>query len=59
MNLLGSSAFMSANPAQRFWRDYNMGARHAVMLAEVGFEVSGNQMLGVSDSDNITLPDFI
>lgn len=59
MNLMGSSAFTTENPAQRFWRDYNIGARHAVNLSEPGFEVSGRALLGMPPEDNITLPDFI
>jgi 3-hydroxy-9,10-secoandrosta-1,3,5(10)-triene-9,17-dione monooxygenase len=57
MNLAGSSAFADSNSAQRYWRDYNMAARHAVHLYEVGYEVYGRALLGVEP--NIVPPDFV
>lgn len=48
MTIAGSSAFMKASPIQRFWRDINIAARHAVLLSHVGFEVYGRELLGVS-----------
>lgn len=59
MDLMGSSGFSTSNPAQRYWRDFSTGSRHAVTLPSVGYEVFGRAQLGFPIEDNITLPDFI
>jgi alkylation response protein AidB-like acyl-CoA dehydrogenase len=56
MSGAGSSAFLEANNAQRFWRDFNVGARHVALASEVGYEVFGRAILGEPE---ITKPDFI
>jgi 3-hydroxy-9,10-secoandrosta-1,3,5(10)-triene-9,17-dione monooxygenase len=56
MNAAGSSAFLDANNAQRFWRDFNIGARHVALVPEIGYEVLGRSILGEPE---ITKPDFI
>ena len=43
----GSSAFLLDNPLQRFWRDLNVAARHAIYNPDVGFESYGRELLGV------------
>ena len=45
----GSSAFAESSPLQRIWRDSNIGARHAVMLPQIGLEVYGRALLGVEE----------
>jgi alkylation response protein AidB-like acyl-CoA dehydrogenase len=47
MSLAGSSAFMLSSPAQRFWRDFNISARHGILNIDLNFEVYGKQLLGV------------
>jgi alkylation response protein AidB-like acyl-CoA dehydrogenase len=48
----GSSAFLLDNPLQRFWRDINVAARHAIYNPDVGYEILGRSLLGVEP--NIT-----
>jgi Acyl-CoA dehydrogenase, C-terminal domain len=50
MFVAGSSAFAQANDLQRFWRDFNMAARHAIYLPDFGYEVYGAMRLGVNQS---------
>lgn len=47
MDLLGSSAFADANVAQRYWRDFGSGVRHAVFHSDSHYEILGRQILGV------------
>lgn len=47
MDLLGSSAFADVNVAQRYWRDFAAGARHAVFHSDSHYEITGRQILGV------------
>jgi 3-hydroxy-9,10-secoandrosta-1,3,5(10)-triene-9,17-dione monooxygenase len=46
----GSSAFAYANELQRFWRDFNTAARHAIYLPDFGYEVYGAMRLGINQS---------
>jgi 3-hydroxy-9,10-secoandrosta-1,3,5(10)-triene-9,17-dione monooxygenase len=46
----GSSAFAQANDMQRFWRDYNTAARHAIYLPDFGYEVYGAMRLGINQT---------
>jgi alkylation response protein AidB-like acyl-CoA dehydrogenase len=46
----GSSAFAQANELQRFWRDFNMAARHAIYLPDFGYEVYGALRLGLNQT---------
>ncbi len=46
----GSSAFAYANEMQRFWRDYNTAARHAIYLPDFGYEVYGAMRLGINQT---------
>ena len=46
----GSSAFAYANELQRFWRDYNTAARHAIYLPDFGYEVYGAMRLGMNQT---------
>lgn len=53
----GSSAFLLDNPLQRFWRDINVAARHAIFNPDVGYEVFARVKLGVEP--NIQPPPVI
>lgn len=46
MDIAGSSAFASANPLQRFWRDVSMGTRHAFLNAHASLELYGRMWAG-------------
>jgi 3-hydroxy-9,10-secoandrosta-1,3,5(10)-triene-9,17-dione monooxygenase len=46
----GSSAFARSNDLQRFWRDFNMAARHAIYLPDFGYEVYGALRLGLNQT---------
>lgn len=48
MHLAGSSAFMTKNELQRFWRDIGVGTRHIAFLPHLGYEVYGRSLLGIS-----------
>lgn len=48
MFVSGSGAFNDANPASRYWRDFNVAARHFANIPAVGFEVYGRSLLGVT-----------
>lgn len=54
LNLLisahGAGSFAEASPMQRWWRDSNTAARHAVVLPAVGREVYGKALLGVENT---------
>jgi alkylation response protein AidB-like acyl-CoA dehydrogenase len=56
MSLAGSGSFAEASDAQRYWRDFNIGARHAGLLSDIGYEVFGRSLLGVEP--NLSSPDF-
>ena len=47
MNQLGSSAFVNTHVAQRYWRDFGTGVRHAVFHGDSSYEIAGRQILGV------------
>ncbi|MDF0752577.1 acyl-CoA dehydrogenase family protein [Marinobacter sp. 71-i] len=44
----GAGSFAEFNPMQRFWRDANAAARHAIVLPAVGKEVYGEALLGAT-----------
>jgi alkylation response protein AidB-like acyl-CoA dehydrogenase len=45
----GAASFADVNPLQRIWRDSNVGARHAVVMPAVGYEIYGKALLGRDD----------
>lgn len=45
----GAGSFAETNPLQRIWRDSAVGARHAVTLPAVSYEVYGKALLGRED----------
>nr|WP_180205975.1 acyl-CoA dehydrogenase family protein [Pseudomonas sp. SbOxS1]NYU06176.1 oxidoreductase [Pseudomonas sp. SbOxS1] len=46
----GAGSFSEASPMQRWWRDSNTAARHAVALPAVGNELYGKALLGVENT---------
>jgi alkylation response protein AidB-like acyl-CoA dehydrogenase len=46
----GSGGFALKSPLQRYWRDSNVGARHAFVLPDIAFESYGKTLLGVEDA---------
>lgn len=46
----GAGSFAEASPMQRWWRDSNTAARHAVIMPCVGMEVYGKALLGVENT---------
>lgn len=45
----GAASFADVNPLQRIWRDSSVGARHAVVLPMVSYEIYGKALLGRDD----------
>ena len=43
----GAGSFADVSPMQRYWRDSNTAARHAIAIPETGFEVYGKALLNV------------
>ena len=58
MNICGSSAFSDSHPAQRYWRDFAVGARHIIFSSEVGYEVAGRARCNISPNI-IVLEDWL
>jgi alkylation response protein AidB-like acyl-CoA dehydrogenase len=48
MNAAGSSAYSRSNDLQRFWRDFSVAAHHAINAPDVGYEIFGREILGVT-----------
>lgn len=46
MDLAGSGAFSNSKLAQRYWLDFNVGARHAIFNPYTSFEAYGDYVLG-------------
>lgn len=46
----GAGSFSEASPMQRWWRDSNTAARHAVALPAVGNELYGKALLSVENT---------
>lgn len=46
MDLAGSGAFSESKLAQRYWLDFNVGARHAIFNPYTSFEAYGDHVLG-------------
>ncbi|HZZ13236.1 MAG TPA: acyl-CoA dehydrogenase family protein [Paraburkholderia sp.] len=46
----GAGSFAEGSPMQRWWRDSNTAARHAVGLPAIGNEVYGKALLGVENT---------
>ncbi len=45
----GAASFAEFNPLQRIWRDSSVGARHAVVIPAVSYEIYGKALLGRDD----------
>jgi alkylation response protein AidB-like acyl-CoA dehydrogenase len=46
----GAGSFAEASPMQRWWRDSNTAARHAIVLPAIGAELYGKALLGVENT---------
>jgi 3-hydroxy-9,10-secoandrosta-1,3,5(10)-triene-9,17-dione monooxygenase len=46
----GAGSFSETNPMQRWWRDSNTAARHAIILPTVGTEIYGKALLNVENT---------
>ncbi|MGO2110946.1 MAG: acyl-CoA dehydrogenase family protein, partial [Pseudoclavibacter sp.] len=46
----GAGGFAEVSPLQRIWRDSATGARHAVILPSVSYEVYGKALLGLEET---------
>ncbi len=46
----GAGSFAESSPMQRWWRDSNTAARHAVALPSIGLELYGKALLGVENT---------
>lgn len=57
MDLGGSSAFGTAGPAQRYWRDYSTAARHVIFNPQVSYEQAGIHLLGIEPG--VVTPDML
>lgn len=47
MFIAGSSAFATANPLSRFWRDIHVGLRHVQNIPSLAYEIYGRDRLGI------------
>jgi len=56
MFIAGSSAFNRANPASRYWADFNVAARHFANIPNVGYEVYGRAIVGIEPN---VMPPFM
>ena len=46
----GAGSFAEGSPVQRWWRDSNTAARHAIVLPAIGAELYGKALLGVENT---------
>jgi alkylation response protein AidB-like acyl-CoA dehydrogenase len=46
----GAGSFAESSPMQRWWRDSNTAARHAIALPAVANEIYGKALLGVDNT---------
>ncbi|MQA16970.1 MAG: oxidoreductase [Pseudonocardiaceae bacterium] len=49
LNVGGASSFAQANPLQRIWRDLEIAARHGLVNVDLGREIYGRALLGITD----------
>lgn len=49
INVHGAASFADSSPMQQYWRDANIAARHAGLNANIGYEIFGKSLLGVSE----------
>ena len=54
MFISGSSAFSTANPLSRYWKDCHVGLRHITNVPMLSYEIYGRDLLGVTP--NISPP---
>ncbi|MFF8729313.1 acyl-CoA dehydrogenase family protein [Streptomyces sp. NPDC015171] len=49
VSVSGASAFALANPLQRIWRDLGTASRHGVVNPDLGREIYGRSLLGITE----------
>lgn len=47
INVAGAGSFASASPLQRYWRDLQVGSRHAFLATNVALETYGRGLFGL------------
>jgi alkylation response protein AidB-like acyl-CoA dehydrogenase len=47
INVAGAGSFASASPLQRYWRDLEVGSRHAFLATNVALETYGRGLFGL------------
>lgn len=52
LTVFGAGSFATASPVQRYWRDVNVGSRHAFLSTNVSYELYGR---GLFDLEQIML----
>ncbi len=57
MDLGGSSGFTTTAPAQRYWRDFSISARHVIFNSQISYETVGRRVLGIEPG--IVDPDML
>jgi hypothetical protein len=55
MDLGGAGAFATANPLQRFFRDFETGSRHWTLNPYISLEDHGKALLGQAPLASIAL----
>lgn len=51
LSVHGSAAFAESSPIQRYWRDLEVAARHALILPDVSYEMYGRALLDRSPAE--------
>lgn len=49
INVHGAGSFADSSAMQQYWRDANVGARHAALNTFVGYEIYGKSLLGITE----------
>jgi alkylation response protein AidB-like acyl-CoA dehydrogenase len=57
MDIAGPSAFATASPLQRFWRDLSFGSRHTALQSRLSLELYGRAIVGRPSNLDL-LPDI-
>lgn len=49
----GAASFAETNKLQKFWRDVNTGARHQLLISDLGYESYGKALFGMGMEESI------
>ena len=47
LTVFGAGSFATSSPVQRYWRDVNVGSRHAFLSTNVSYELYGRGLFGL------------